>query len=167
MLALDKISIFCFAGSYGAALVLELAHLLSPRPVLRYLGLGFGVAGLVAQLGYLLVQPVSLAAPAGSLLFLALILVVFYLYGTVHHDRLAWGLFVLPLILGLIGLAVLLQEPNLSSDSAANWTRFFWAPRTASSSFLPRSACASASSRALCIWCSCDDCGPRRCRGRA
>jgi ABC-type transport system involved in cytochrome c biogenesis permease subunit len=126
MPALEKISIFCFAASYGAALVLELAHLLSPRPVLRYLGLGFGAAGLVAQLGYLLVQHVSLATPGGSLLFLALILVVFYLYGTIHHRHLAWGLFVLPLILGLIGLMFVVQAPPATAnDQQAHWTQFW------------------------------------------
>src|SRR4051794_19722613 len=107
MATLAKISIFCFSASYGSALGLEFLHLLSPRPVLRYLGIGFGIAGLLAQVGYMVAQRLPLASPAGSLLFLALILVVFYLYGTVHHHRLAWGLFVLPLILGLVGLAFL------------------------------------------------------------
>lgn len=120
MALLEKVSIFCFAASYGVALALELAHLFSPRPVLRYVGLGFGAAGLLAQLIYLLVQPLSLASPAGSLLFLALILVIFYVYGTLHHQRLAWGLFVLPLILGLIGLAVVQHQPNVTSESG--WT---------------------------------------------
>jgi ABC-type transport system involved in cytochrome c biogenesis permease subunit len=123
MALLEKVSIFCFAASYGVALALELAHLFSPRPVLRYVGLGFGAAGLLAQLIYLLVQPLSLASPAGSLLFLALILVIFYMYGTLHHHRLAWGLFVLPLILGLIGLAVVQQHPNVTGDSEDRWTR--------------------------------------------
>jgi ABC-type uncharacterized transport system permease subunit len=123
MSALEKVSIFCFAASYGVALGLELVHLVSPRPIMRYLGLGFGLAGLLAQLIYMGVQPVSLAAPAGSLLFLALILTIFYLYGTAHHYRLAWGLFVLPLILGLIVLAVMLQEPGTSFESEGRWTR--------------------------------------------
>jgi len=79
MALLEKVSIFCFAASYGVALALELAHLFSPRPVLRYAGLGFGAAGLLAQLIY--VRQLSLASPTGSLLFLALILVIFYLYG--------------------------------------------------------------------------------------
>jgi ABC-type transport system involved in cytochrome c biogenesis permease subunit len=37
--------------------------------------------------------------------FLAWILAIFYLYGSIHHRRLAWGVFVLPLVLGLTGLA--------------------------------------------------------------
>src|SRR5262245_33212472 len=71
MAAPEKVSIFCFAASYAVALALELAHLLSPRPILRYLGLGFGMAGLCAQLIYVFVQSLSLGSPAGSLLFLA------------------------------------------------------------------------------------------------
>ncbi len=123
MAALAKISIFCFAASYGVALVLDVLHLLSPRPVLRYLGVGFGVAGLIAQVGYMVARRLPLASPAGSLLFLALILVVFYLYGTLHHYRLAWGLFVLPLILGLIGLAFVLHEPAATFEQETPWTR--------------------------------------------
>jgi ABC-type transport system involved in cytochrome c biogenesis permease subunit len=125
MAVLAKISIFCFAASYGAALVLEVVHLLSPRPVLRYLSLGFGIAGLIAQVGFMLAQQLSLASPAGSLLFLALILVVFYLYGTVHHYRLAWGLFVLPLILGLVGLAFVVRAPTAAYESETDCTRLW------------------------------------------
>lgn len=120
MAFLEKVSIFCFAASYAVALALELAHLASPRPVLRYVGLGFGAAGLLAQLIYMLVQPLSLASPSGSLLFLAIILAVFYLYGSMHHHRFAWGLFVLPLILVLIGLAVLML--GSSRDPENRWT---------------------------------------------
>jgi ABC-type transport system involved in cytochrome c biogenesis permease subunit len=126
MAVLEKISIFCFAASYGVALALEIMHLVSPRPVLRYVGLGFGIAGLIAHLSFLLVRRLPLASPLGSLLFLALILVIFYLYGTVHHRRLAWALFVLPLILGLIGLAVVLREPSVAYENDADWPRV-WA----------------------------------------
>jgi ABC-type transport system involved in cytochrome c biogenesis permease subunit len=120
---LEKVEIFCFAASYGVALALELVHLVAPRPILRYVGLGFGLAGLLAQAIYISVQPVPLGAPAGSLLFLALVLAVFYCYGTVHHFRLAWGLFVLPLMLVLIGLAVLLREVGVSREyeGAGTW----------------------------------------------
>jgi ABC-type uncharacterized transport system permease subunit len=124
-LVMDKanISIFCFAASYAVALALEFVHLLSPRPVLRYLSLGFGIAGLTAQVWYMLVQRVSIAAPTGSLLFLALILVVFYLYGAIHHRRLAWALFVLPMILGLVGLAFLLRASGGSTESDSDWPK--------------------------------------------
>lgn len=120
-----KVSIFCFAASYAVALLVELWRLLRPRPILRYVSLGFGSAGLLAHLIYALVQSVPLVTPTGSMLLLALVLAVFYLYGAVHHTRVAWGLFVLPLVLGLIGLAVLLPPAELPQIDNVDWTRFW------------------------------------------
>lgn len=102
---MERVTILCFAASYGVALALEAWHLLRPRPVLHIVSIIFGGAGLLAHTIYVLVQPMSLAEPFGSLLFLAWILAVFYLYGSIHHGRVAWGLFVLPLVLGLVLLA--------------------------------------------------------------
>jgi ABC-type transport system involved in cytochrome c biogenesis permease subunit len=100
----ERITIFCFGASYTVALVLELVQLLGPRTVPRLLGLAFGGAGLLAHTLYLVVRPLSLSSQVGSLLFLAWILAVFYLYGSIHHRRLAWGVFVLPLVLALTAL---------------------------------------------------------------
>src|SRR5439155_24450435 len=36
---------------------------------------------------------------------LAWILAMFYLYGSIHYRRLAWGLFVLPVVVGILALA--------------------------------------------------------------
>src|SRR5262249_54349957 len=47
-----------------------------------------------------------------SLLFLSWILAVFCLYGSAHHRRLAWGVFVLPVVLGLTLLAGLFGQPG-------------------------------------------------------
>jgi ABC-type transport system involved in cytochrome c biogenesis permease subunit len=102
---LDKITSFCFGASYAVALLLELWQLFRPRPVQRLVALGFAAAGLLAHTVYLIVQKPSLASPAGSLFFLTWILAVFYLYGSIHHQQLAWGVFVLPIVLGLIVLA--------------------------------------------------------------
>jgi ABC-type transport system involved in cytochrome c biogenesis permease subunit len=41
------------------------------------------------------------------MLFLAWILAVFYLFGSLHYQRLAWGIFVLPVVLGLVALGIL------------------------------------------------------------
>src|SRR5207244_1109774 len=48
---------------------------------------------------------VSFASATGALLFPAWVLAVFYLTGSFHHRRLAWGIFVLPVVLGLTLLA--------------------------------------------------------------
>lgn len=115
----ERVTIFCFAASYGVALALEVWQLRRPRPILRYVSLGFGAAGLLAHTLYLFVQPLSLAAPLGSMLFLAWILTLFYLYGSIHHRKFAWGLFVLPLLLGLILLAVVM--PSQTPRDGESW----------------------------------------------
>ncbi len=109
---LERVTLLCFGASYAIALGLEIWQYFQPRPILRLLSLSFGAAGLLAHIAYLSFQPVPLMSPTGSLLFLALILTVFFLYGSVHHQKLAWGLFVLPLVLGLVGLAIPLQDPE-------------------------------------------------------
>lgn len=114
---MERVTIFCFAASYGVALLLDVWHQLRPRPILRMVSLAFGAAGLLAHTLYVLVQPLSIAEPLGSVLFLAWILAVFYLYGSIHHSRLTWGLFVLPLVLGLVILAAAFAGvPGQTSD---------------------------------------------------
>jgi ABC-type uncharacterized transport system permease subunit len=108
---IEGITLFCIGASYAVALGLELVQLFWPRPVQRLLATGFGAAGLVAhtlllaRALFLAETPVALESPYGSMLFLAWILAVFYLYGTFHHRQWAWGVFILPLVLGLVLLA--------------------------------------------------------------
>jgi ABC-type transport system involved in cytochrome c biogenesis permease subunit len=118
---LGKITAFCFAASYGVALALELFHLFRPRPVLRLLSLFFGGAGLLAHTVYVVVNPLPLETAFGSLVFLAWVLAVFYLYGSLHHRRVAWGLFVLPLVLGLVTLAEVFHAPSGRRPPTVSW----------------------------------------------
>ena len=74
---------------------------------MRTAGLLWGVAGLFAHSVYLLLRHPTPASPEGSLLGVAWVLAVFYLYGTIHHARQAWAVFVLPVVLGLVGLSLL------------------------------------------------------------
>jgi ABC-type uncharacterized transport system permease subunit len=119
--AFGKITAFCFAASYGVALALELLHLVRPRPVLRLLSLAFGGAGLLAHTLYVAVNPLPLETAFGSLVFLAWVLAVFYLYGSLHHRRVAWGLFVLPLVLGLVALAEIFHRPGGPRPPTVSW----------------------------------------------
>jgi ABC-type transport system involved in cytochrome c biogenesis permease subunit len=107
----DRIKLFCFAASYAVALALDVLYQFRPRPVVRLLSVSFGAAGLLAHTLYLAEQRPALAWQFGWMLFLAWILAIFYLYGTLHHGRLAWGVFVLPLVLGLVGLAAAFGRP--------------------------------------------------------
>jgi ABC-type transport system involved in cytochrome c biogenesis permease subunit len=113
---IGRMDVFCFGTCYALALAVEVLRLFWPRPWLRVLGLGFGAAGLAAHSLVLAFQPLSLASQYGSLLFLAWILAVFYLYGAVHYRRLAWAVFVLPLVLGLIALAGMETPVHISEN---------------------------------------------------
>jgi ABC-type transport system involved in cytochrome c biogenesis permease subunit len=120
---LGRITEFCFAASYAVAFALELFRHFRPRPVLRLVSLLFTSAGLLAHTVFVAVNPLPLQTSFGSLIFLAWILAVFCLYGSIHHRRLAWGLFVLPLVLGLVILAAMLME-NTPRPSQATWELF-------------------------------------------
>jgi ABC-type transport system involved in cytochrome c biogenesis permease subunit len=122
---LDGISRLCFGASYGVALILELAYLLWPRRILRLIGTFFGAAGLLAHTVFLAVQRPPLSAQYGSLLLLAWVLAVFYFYGSLHHRRFAWAVFVLPLVLALIVLAGRFAPGGDSSLAALTGDRFW------------------------------------------
>jgi ABC-type transport system involved in cytochrome c biogenesis permease subunit len=113
---IDGITRLCFVASYSVALILDLVQLIWPRAVQRLISIAFGTAGLIAQSLFLLVQRPSLSKQFGSMLLLSWILAVFYLYGALHHRRVAWGVFVLPLVLALIALA----GPSPSDTGAEN-----------------------------------------------
>lgn len=118
---LERVTVVCFAASYAVALGIETWNLLRPRMILRWLAAGTVAAGIVAHVAYLIVQPLPVASSSGSLLLLAGVLAVFSCYGAVHHPRVAWGLFVLPLVLGLIALAFL-----RGGDATAGGTVWEW-----------------------------------------
>jgi ABC-type transport system involved in cytochrome c biogenesis permease subunit len=121
---LGRITEFCFAASYAVAFALELFRHFRPRPVLRLVSLIFTSAGLVAHSVFVALNPLPLQTSFGSLVFLAWILAVFCLYGSIHHRGLAWGLFVLPLVLGLIVLAKVFPEGSPPRPSQATWELF-------------------------------------------
>jgi ABC-type transport system involved in cytochrome c biogenesis permease subunit len=108
----DRITLFCFGASYAVTLLLELAHLFRPWRLLRWASAAFGVAGLLAHSAYLAVQNPPLGSQYGTLLFVAWVLAVFSVYGSLHHARVAWAVFVLPVVLALIGLAAAYARPD-------------------------------------------------------
>jgi ABC-type transport system involved in cytochrome c biogenesis permease subunit len=110
---LQSVTYTCFGLSYALAFFAELARLRWPRPSLRLAGLALGAVGLFTHSVYLAYHHPSPAAPFGALLAVAWVLAVFYLYGTVHHRTKAWAVFVLPVVLGLVALALVVPaEPT-------------------------------------------------------
>ena len=110
--SLQGVTHACFGLSYLVALLLELARLIWPRAGSgwRITALAFGAAGLLAHTYYVIAHQPTPAAPSGSLLLLGWVLGLFYLYGTINHARQAWAVFVLPVVIGLVGLSYLLLQ---------------------------------------------------------
>src|SRR5260370_4823913 len=119
---IERVTVICFLASYTVAFALEVGHLLRPRPIVRLLGLAFGCAGLLAHTIFVCAASGNdlgrrpLASPFSALLLLAWILAVFYLYGSIHHGRLACALVVLPLVLGLTALSEIAPPGPYSSQ---------------------------------------------------
>jgi ABC-type transport system involved in cytochrome c biogenesis permease subunit len=108
---MDRVTTLCFFASYGLALALEVLYLWIGRPIIRALTLLSAAAGLLAHTIYLYSHQPPLIWQFSWLLFVAWILAVFYLCGAIHHRRESWGVFVLPLVLGLLGLGLLFGKP--------------------------------------------------------
>lgn len=121
---------YCIGLSYLCAFLLETGRLLWPAAGWRLTGLAFGAAGLVAHSAYLLVNHPSPAVPYGSVLLLAWVLALFYFYGTVHHAKQAWAVFVLPVVIGLVATSkvLLAVEPSHEAFDLAQWAtgERFW-----------------------------------------
>src|SRR5882757_1014202 len=121
---LEKITVVCFAASYTLALLLEMAQLVRRRRALRWLALTACGAGLFAHSVFLVVHKLPLASQAGTLYMLAWVLAVFSFLGSLHHRRLAWALFVLPVALGLVFLGAIFSQPG--GEAPVPWS---WAAR--------------------------------------
>ena len=104
----SRITVTCFAGSYGVGLALEAARSVWPRlpawPVQAFVG-----AGVFAQALFLWHRGVEqgrlpIAAPFDALLTVSLALAALHLYLALRDRRQNTGLFLLP---GALGLALL------------------------------------------------------------
>ena len=105
---LQGITHACFGLSYLLAFGLEVGRLRWPAAGWRAAALTAGTAGLVAHTAYLALHQPTPAAPYWLLLVLAWVLALFYWCGTVRHARQAWAVFVLPVVIGLVGLSLAL-----------------------------------------------------------
>lgn len=120
---LQGITHACFGLSYLLAFGLEVGRLLWPAAGWRAAALAAGAAGVVAHTAYLLLHHPTPAAPYGSLLLLAWVLALFYLYKSVRDPKPMWAVFVLPVVLGLVGLSLALaaSSPDLPPLDLPGW----------------------------------------------
>jgi len=114
---LSEITITCFAASYLVSLTLEVSRLFFRIPVRLVVMIGFAAAGLIAHSIFLWNEArlgVGGGAPLSSwyhwCLMAAWILAAAYLGLMIRRSQTAVGLFLLPLVLLLIGIAVLYGE---------------------------------------------------------
>ena len=105
---LDRLSVLCFAGTYGLALLAELARFLVRSPVRWYVAACLMALGWLVQTAFLanlaLKNPLFLVTTQfESVMALSWIMALIGLYLMVRSPKpVAVGMFVLPLVLGLV-----------------------------------------------------------------
>jgi ABC-type transport system involved in cytochrome c biogenesis permease subunit len=108
---IDRVSVLCFAGTYGLALLAELARFVVRSKVRWYVAAGLMALGWLVQTAFLanlaLKSPLVLfTTPFESVMMLSWIVALIGLYLMVHSPKpVAVGLFVLPIVLGLVVVA--------------------------------------------------------------
>lgn len=114
---LANVHIFCFAASYAVALVLEISRLFFRAPVRIIVTLGFSAAGLLAHTVFVAMratpnpeQPPPLSSWFDWLLLVAWGVAVMYLITVLRRPQAAIGIFMLPVVLLLIGVASLFSR---------------------------------------------------------
>ncbi len=111
------VQVFCFLASYAVALGLEIARLWFRSGIRRAVSLGFVIAGWVAQTAFLYNSAaVANGSPLSSyrdwMLLAAWVLVLVYFYLACLHPTTHFGIFFLPLVLGLIVAADWFADPK-------------------------------------------------------
>jgi ABC-type uncharacterized transport system permease subunit len=127
MSLLPRITVLCFAASYSVVLALEVTRIMFRSAVRRWVMIAFATAGLLAHTLFLTnraltASGIPLSSAFDWYVLAAWALVVVYLYLTLHHPNIASGLFVLPIVLGLIGLAKFAdRDPFPQSRAGQIW----------------------------------------------
>ena len=114
---MSGVSITCFAASYSVVLLLELSRLLFRSGIRGAIMLGFAGAGLLAHTIYLAERAVStsgypLSSEQDWYVVAAWTIAALYLYLTAYHRDNAFGVFLLPLVLGLVAAGAWLADPT-------------------------------------------------------
>src|SRR5262249_55229130 len=124
-----RLEVLCFAGTYGLALLSELARFVTRSAVRWYLTVALTLLGWLVQTAYLAglglsQHKVPMTTAFESLLVLSWILALIGLYLMVRTPRpVAVGLFVLPLVLALVLLA------GRFASRTADWSQWPGATR--------------------------------------
>jgi ABC-type uncharacterized transport system permease subunit len=125
----SRIHIFCFLASYTVALALEFSRLWFRSGLRGVVMLGFVVAGWFAHTAFLYNRAAVAVAAAGAplssnqdwLLLAAWVLVMVYFYLACYHPATHFGVFFLPLALGLIAAAHFADPNALPREPSQIW----------------------------------------------
>ncbi len=120
---LTGINMLCFSASYAVALVLEVLGLWSRVRIRRVALLAMATAGVFAHTWYLgrrvsETPTAPLASQHDWYLVAAWALAVIYLAAKLYYRKSSMGLFLLPAVLGLIGVARFASTIPLTSSAA-------------------------------------------------
>ncbi len=122
---LSNVTLFCFFASYLCALVVEITRLWLKSGVTRWLAIGFAFAGFIAHTAYLFERsraadlPPLLSSTHDWLLVLAFLTVVIYLFVSTIDSSLGFGLFLLPLVIGFVGVSRFVSQTRSAGLSVA------------------------------------------------
>jgi hypothetical protein len=126
---INGISLTCFVSSYVISLLLEISRLFFQARIRIMVIWGFGAAGLAAQSLYLVAQARSALSVGARVpwsswrdfcLLAAWVLAGAYLALSLRKPHNALGIFLLPLVLGLIGLAAAWRGAGFPAGQALN-----------------------------------------------
>lgn len=123
---LSQVQFVCFAASYLVALGLEVSRLFLRVPFRNVVAIGFTAAGLLAHTIYLVMRSLrdhEVSPPLSSwydwLLLAGWGIAFVYLFTVVRRPQAALGIFILPVVLILVGVAYLFQDvPPFPRDRA-------------------------------------------------
>jgi hypothetical protein len=123
---LSHVQIFCFLASYSVALALEVSRLWFRSGIRGMVMLAFVVAGWVAHTAFLCNSAMSAArSPLSSnrdwLLLAAWVMVMAYFYLACYHPKTHFGVFLLPLVLGLIVAAKFADAEHFAQEPSKIW----------------------------------------------
>ncbi|HEY1068172.1 MAG TPA: hypothetical protein VGE52_18760, partial [Pirellulales bacterium] len=116
------VTVFCFAASYAVSLALELTRLWFRSHFRGFMLTGFTTAGLLAQtlfLGYRAANAETpLSSPFEWYLISAWLLAASYLFLSLTYPSALVGVFMLPIVLGMIGMAELADRTPFAPEPA-------------------------------------------------
>ncbi|HVJ80743.1 MAG TPA: cytochrome c biogenesis protein CcsA [Planctomycetia bacterium] len=116
-----RISILCFAASYGVGVANEICRLVWPRlaswPTTVAAAAGFFAQGLFLLFRGTEQGRLPIASPFDAALVVAWLLVAVYLYYTVRNRTLSLGLFLLPVSLALVLFATFTLDRRPSDNA--------------------------------------------------